>query len=255
MPNHVSNIIKMKGITKLPLFKEEREGDEIIKCFDFNKLIPMPESLNMESGSMTDISVVYYMTERCTIPVDRMDKDKKELTQKIVSNLFSSSEEWLKEVFNRAMVKAFDSSDKEKDKMYENGKVYVKNYTDYGATTWYDWCRHNWDTKWNAYSNEQIDEDTISFQTAWSCPEKVIEKLAEMYPDAHIEHWWADEDCGSNTGYREYIDGQWYGGYDNSCSNEAYERYIYCWGMSECLAKDSDGNWYHKSCEHCDGCN
>lgn len=50
MPNHVKNVVKMEGITNLPLFVEE-DGK---RCFDFNKIILMPESLNIESGSMTD---------------------------------------------------------------------------------------------------------------------------------------------------------------------------------------------------------
>ena len=32
MPNHVKNVVKMEGITNLPLFVEE-DGK---KCFDFN---------------------------------------------------------------------------------------------------------------------------------------------------------------------------------------------------------------------------
>ena len=43
MPNHVRNIIKMEGIEKLSLIKVNDEGE---KFFDFNALIPMPESLN-----------------------------------------------------------------------------------------------------------------------------------------------------------------------------------------------------------------
>ena len=56
MPNHVKNIVKMEGITKLPLFKTEYDEYEKrdVVCFDFNKIIPMPESLSIESGSMTD---------------------------------------------------------------------------------------------------------------------------------------------------------------------------------------------------------
>ena len=44
MPNHVKNIVKMEGITKLPLFKTEYDEYEKrdVVCFDFNKIIPMP---------------------------------------------------------------------------------------------------------------------------------------------------------------------------------------------------------------------
>ena len=80
-------------------------------------------------------------------------------------------------------------------------------------------------------------------------------KLSEMYPEATIEHWWADEDMGSNDGYRVYQGGQIVeGDYYDSCSNEAYEVYIKCWGESECLYQDEDGNWQHRDCDTCHGC-
>lgn len=74
MPNHVKNVVKMEGITNLPLFVEE-DGK---RCFDFNKIILMPESLNIESGSMTDECAMYYLTEKCTIPVGCLDAEKNE---------------------------------------------------------------------------------------------------------------------------------------------------------------------------------
>ena len=59
MPNHVKNIVKMEGITKLPLFKTEYDEYEKrdVVCFDFNKIIPMPESLNMVSGSLETLAI------------------------------------------------------------------------------------------------------------------------------------------------------------------------------------------------------
>ena len=72
-----------------------------------------------------------------------------------------------------------------------------------------------------AYSNEQKAEDTIIFETAWSNPEPVMLKLSEMYPEATIEHWWADEDMGSNDGYRVYrggeiVDGDYHDSYSKN---------------------------------------
>lgn len=58
MPNHVRNIVKMKGITALPLFTEKEDYDgKMVPAFDFNKIIPMPESLNVESGSVEDTAI------------------------------------------------------------------------------------------------------------------------------------------------------------------------------------------------------
>ena len=84
MPNHVKNVVKMEGITNLPLFVEE-DGK---KCFDFIKIILMPESLNIESGSMTDECAMYYLTEKCTIPVGCLDAEKMKTAKGIIGNLF-----------------------------------------------------------------------------------------------------------------------------------------------------------------------
>lgn len=79
MPNHVRNVIKMQGITELPLFRTYDDGS---KGFDFNKMIPMPESLNMDSGSMIDDYAIYYLTDRCTVPVSRVSAEKKAVITK-----------------------------------------------------------------------------------------------------------------------------------------------------------------------------
>lgn len=251
MPNYVANIVKMEGIAKLPLFIVE-DGK---RHFDFNKMIKMPESLNIESRSTTEQRIMYYLTERCTIPVNCLGEEKLETARKLISNMFSKQDEWLRTIFERVMETAYKATEGKRDEMYQKGQTYISNYVNYGATTWYEWCIKNWGTKWNACDTEIIDEDTIKFDTAWSSPEPVIAKLAEMYPDAVIEHWWADEDMGSNTGYKHFYHGQETDGcYYDTCSNEAYDTYITCWGETECLYKDEDGNWQRHSCETCHGC-
>lgn len=137
MPNHVTNVIKMQGITNLPLFTEE-DG---IRRFDFNKLIQMPESLNIESGGMENDSIVYFLTERCTIPLICLDDNKKEIISKTVAHNFFG-DEWVQAVFNRAMESACQQKINETE-LYELGEKYVQNYLKYGYTTWYDWCIEN----------------------------------------------------------------------------------------------------------------
>ena len=52
---------------------------------------------------------------------------------------------------------------------------------------WYHWCIANWGTKWDVseldieYSDDEILE--LTFSTAWSPPEGVMNKLKEKYPD------------------------------------------------------------------------
>ncbi|MBX9578998.1 MAG: hypothetical protein K2X87_01710 [Gemmataceae bacterium] len=55
----------------------------------------------------------------------------------------------------------------------------------------YEWCVENWGTKWNA-CGVQIGERSewtgdvsqdLHFETAWSPPEPVIKRAAELFPD------------------------------------------------------------------------
>ncbi len=251
MPNYVRNIIKMEGITTLSLFSEI-EGK---KTFDFNKIIPMPKSLDMQEGTMVDDCVIYYLTDRCTIPINRISEEKRKIIDKLIKSHIYGSKKWIQDVFVRVMELAFDESESKRKKMYEDGKTYVENIQNYGHATWYKWRIENWDTKWNAGDYEEIDKDTIRFDTAWSCPEKIILALTKMYPNIAIKHWWADEDIGNNSGYRKYKYGEIiYENYNESNSQYAYETYIKCWGATNCLYKDEDGLWQCRNCDECSGC-
>ncbi len=79
----------------------------------------------------------------------------------------------------------------------------------YGTKNWYDWNVSHWGTKWNSYGYCEYDqpENALKFDTAWSAPHPVIEKLSEMYPHIGIEHSWADEDIGCNCGRHIYMGG------------------------------------------------
>lgn len=233
MPNNVRNIVKMEGIENLPLFVIE-DG---VKCFDFNRIIPMPESLDVESGPVENM---------CIETINR------KLRQRRYSFLYRYPKLQMCDEEYQQRLKNYVKTEKE---LLELGLQYITNMVRYGAISWHDWRCDNWGTKWNAYNNEQKDEDTIIFDTAWSNPELIMLKLSEMYPEATIEHWWADEDMGNNDGYRVYQAGEIIkGGYYDSCSNGAYEAYIKCWGESKCLEQDKEGNWRLKDCNTCYGC-
>ena len=233
MPNHVKTILKMSGITGLPLFLKDEDGVQ----FDFGKIIPMPPSLDMESGSMEDLAI-------------------EAVVRKIAETRYGFETPKAKPCMTTSeYMRRFDLSRKTEQELLEIGLQYITNKVRYGATTWYDWCIENWGTKWNAYENATIDQDTISFETAWSFPEPVIVQLSKMYPDLEVEAWWADEDVGSNTGHVVYMNGELTDGGDfGNGSQDAYGAYVYCWGESKCLYKDENGNWCCHDCDECHGC-
>lgn len=78
----------------------------------------------------------------------------------------------------------------------------VTNKHSDGTVCWYEWNRKGWGTKWNAYDQE-IHDDHVQFDTAWSHPFPVIETLSQKFPEDEIRVKWADEDVGNNLG--EYL--------------------------------------------------
>ncbi len=261
MPNWVKCRLTMRGISSAPLFTEA-EDEERKRFFDFNKIIEMPESLDIESGSMTEQCIVYYLTDRCTLPLRSLPDDRKNIIEKLVVNMFGG-ECWAQEVFNRVLKDTKGAEEEKKNKWYQKGKTYVENYQKYGAATWHEWRVKHWGTKWNACESEVKGEDVVEFETAWSAPIPVVEELSRMYPEKVVNIMWADEDTGNNTGEIAYQSGLvaldemgnviMFNVPDNR-SNKAYNLYVELWGESNCLSKDADGNWKHNDCETCHGC-
>ena len=72
----------------------------------------------------------------------------------------------------------------------------------FGHNNWYDWNNWNWGTKWDCSESIYSQEDKmLEFQTAWSCPQEILLKMTEMFPDIQFNGSYADEDFGSNVGY------------------------------------------------------
>jgi hypothetical protein len=146
---------------------------------DFNRVFPMPKSLNMEDGTTTDEAIVCFLTDKFTRPFT----DRHYLLIKEAKRGFL----YLDKEYYQTCSSYIDLSDKKNlQKLYNTGKQCISNYAKYGAFTWYDWCCENWGTKWNA-SDTSINVDrgevTIYFDTAWSLPMPVIEALCAMYPN------------------------------------------------------------------------
>lgn len=205
MPNHVENIITLKGNEKkihemLEAIKSDNYG---LGTMDFNKIIPMPGSLNIEAGSRTDRGLKLYKEF-----IGEYLFDKKE------TDVLKISAETLVESEKAYLSKRKDIESAE----WELGKTAWNNIQNYGVATWYDWSINNWGTKWNAYGYDENSDysgnENLWFQTAWSAPHPIIEKLAEMYPDIVFEHEWADEDLGANCGRKCYRNGE--------CAEEYY---------------------------------
>lgn len=77
-------------------------------------------------------------------------------------------------------------------------------------------------TKWNAYDAVIVSETEVFFETAWSAPHPVIERLVEQ-TKSELLHEWADEDTGNNVGRREYQADSEFQENEMSGTREGYE--------------------------------
>lgn len=80
----------------------------------------------------------------------------------------------------------------------------LEAYEKYGYLDWYEWCIGNWGTKWGAYHLYLVQDDPghleFKFDTAWSPPTPIFEKLAEMYPALQFVTISFDEGWGFAVG-------------------------------------------------------
>ena len=141
------------------------------------------------------------------------------------------------------------------DNIYQ-GNIGQKEREIYGENNWFDWNVKHWGTKWNAYGI-CVDDNTLSFDTAWSFPEPVMDALAKLCYEHEVDFTgeWADEDTAYNTGYFESNcqNDEYYFSYDyyEDESDEAFEAYIRCKGENDCIGKNKNGNWVHYDCDSC----
>lgn len=195
MPNHVKN--KITGSAGLidRLIGADSEGKPIV---DFNRIIQRPaavvnECLGMHVKSAAEIALGL-INFRAT--GDAYASAKAGDYGAAASVLHVSN--CTRQLLEGPHPKDFNDQD------WKAFLAYLTAYRECGGLMdCYDWNIAMWGTKWNAYDFERPSETTVLFETAWSAPHKVIERLSEQAKE-QFRHEWADEDTGANTGFREY---------------------------------------------------
>lgn len=115
----------------------------------------------------------------------------------------------------------------------------------HSTPNWSDWNRSNWGTKWGAYSQSEVDDNTIRFDTAWSSGIKVIKVLAEKFTQLDFDLIYADEDSGSNTGRVSWKAGKIVSqNFPDSQSREGYEIFLEVNPDCDCI-KEVDGEFIY----------
>ena len=84
----------------------------------------------------------------------------------------------------------------------KDGEVMFETYNFPDGTNddrWYHWCINNWGTKWEPDMADVDYEDSeilrLTFSTAWSPPEGIVEKLREKYPELSFQCFYDEPGC------------------------------------------------------------
>lgn len=178
MPNHVTNILSIQGpddvVAKVLLSIRNEVSEDTTLFIDFNKIYPLPEELKDTSAPPKIVTQEQYDAHKKRIEEGDLEEHEKK---------FGVTMPLTEEMRDDLLMK-------------------------YGAADWYNWQVENWGTKWNAYEQELTDDGRIIFQTAWSTPHLLIEKLSMKFPECVFTVKFADEDFGHNTGQYSFENGE-----------------------------------------------
>lgn len=160
MPNWTSNIIRVAGDpADIRAFLEAVKWQDQI--FDFGRIIPMPPLLEHTASGNRDFEGISHRAWFVESPGAPWNE--------LIERPFTSEE------------------------LAELAKI--------GHTNWYSWCIQNWGTKWDARRTEitepfTIDEGYIEirFDTAWSPPLPIFEKMFAAFPKLSFHCSWRNED-------------------------------------------------------------
>lgn len=153
--------------------------------FDFNNVIPMPKSLNIESSSVEEESIIIAYCKKYHNGI---------ITQKNIEEFDKKYNTHFSWMTAKRVKKDFANADDDKcNKMLILGEIALNNLETYGHPDWYGWCNEHWGTKWNACDPDRYP-DFISFDTAWNAPIPVMEELSRKFPDVKIMLWSHYED-------------------------------------------------------------
>lgn len=171
---------KQRDKEKVYIIPEGFEQDFIeswVRFPDFDKIIKMPESLNISSDGFL-------------MPIENQ------------FSIHTKFKEHLDDLKNFC-----ENNPRSKDETVKNFLAGIKNYIDFGHATWYSWSVANWGTKWNSSDCKSISENIFEFTTAWSGVSNLIDLMSKEFLDITFIYEYSDEDTGSNCGIGNYRNG------------------------------------------------
>ncbi|TDR28934.1 hypothetical protein [Hydromonas duriensis] len=205
MPNYCQNLLSIKGaehdINNMiqNTFSIHNENCQIL---DFDKVVPMPKSLNIDALGVTKLTrfLLYPQSFKGMDLPSLMLVDQYADALELPCPRFHSIDDF---------IRLLKQTPKGRRYLLE-GHYSYRNQRQYGYTDWYEWRIKHWGTKWGAMHFDCDwscdNEREYSFDTAWSPPVPMIEALAEQYPQLTFKLIYVEEGAWF-AGVFEWSDG------------------------------------------------
>jgi hypothetical protein len=180
MPNYVKHKMTVNGQDEdvQQFFKAIKNKDDL---FDFGNLVPVPEHIKLPDGVDGISSFVIDAAELLMIHSGQKVLDFRGIPKR------------------KSQIIDYGHTIKWEDKHFEWLIRCCKAIQETSFSNWWPWNMYNWGTKWGAYSITRKGNE-IEFETAWSTPMPIWNKIAELFPALSISILYADEDYGANCG-------------------------------------------------------
>lgn len=199
MGNDYRNKIKITGseesIRKIKGMFINEKGEA-----DFNKVIPVPDCLRINSSGADSIMscpedkfVAHYILSLPQGERENVLIRLRSVGYRNYDNYLEKISRTIKEmgVIPSPELKMLSERFFSGTSYPEIGKKYLCNMLMYGSLTWYEWCYRNWGTCWNARET-RVNSNEITFNTINSGAAPVVHRIARMFPDVTIEYGCGD---------------------------------------------------------------
>jgi hypothetical protein len=195
MPNFVTHRICAQGpkediarfIEQYLIDYQDGYSQRKKKYLDFDKIIPAPAILEeTDSGSAADLGAYLLKVLAGEINYDPSYDQKVERAEG--EDAFSAIKRFL-----------------EQHPAHQHyGQLQLQCFKETGFKDWYDWRIEHWGTKWGPCDGdlERVETDNdvslleLTMDTAWSSPEPIFKKLAELFPKIEFQIICFDEGWG-----------------------------------------------------------
>lgn len=254
MPNWVRNHLIIHGKNALSVLQSlltESEEEKGKMEFDFNKIKPMPEELNIKASRVAQNSAKLFLNsmEEYSEEYIRYGKLFKQAYNGDYFMLIGDEAKML-------MKETMACHDLEAEgcpllfanynEVLDYGKRVLDNFANYGVVDWYDWRCKNWGTKWNASETEIPADGTaeVYFDTAWSPVTNLMQELSKQHPDCKFDYEYAEEQTAFMTGKFELENGEVSGDKFKDYSKPAFETFFRLWGCEDEFTYDEEEGTY-----------